>query len=188
MRVAIIDGKMSPVVTEEDMQRESWFERSTHERTSDPVDVFDRFAPKPKGRIGWAVGIAAVGGAVGGVAMMLTASEIARRSRPDVDVVRTAGRSVPLTMDPFGAGLLLSGVLGALLGTLFGALLRHSLRIRARLLFGVLGATSLWTLVQAFVLRSSASFGTLPFGPMVAGAAVFGFCASVVPPPRTTTN
>jgi hypothetical protein len=69
---------------------------------------------------------------------------------------------------------------------IFGALMRHTLRIIARLLASVLLAVVLWTLVHAFVFKSYAgtSLGALPFGPLIAGAAVFGICVAILRPPR----
>ena len=73
---------------------------------------------------------------------------------------------------------------------LLGALMRHTQRVIARLLVGALFAPVVWTLVHAFVLKSfaAATLGALPFGPMVAGAAVYGICVALLPPPRRRSS
>lgn len=166
---------------------ESWFNaRAAADRVSDPPD-------EPVGRIekvgqlSWAVGLGLVGGASGGVAMMFVAREFARRLAIQVDVVRTIGHGArALFADAYVGGLVLSAVVGALVGMLMGALMRYTLRVVPRVLAAALLAPVLWTLLQAFVLKSFApsTLGALPFGPMIAGAAVYGICVALIPPPR----
>lgn len=166
---------------------ESWFNRpAAAERVSDPPDSTPIRVEKV-GQLSWALGIGAVGGAGGGVAMMFVAREVARRLAIPVDVVRTVGGGArALFADAYVGGLVLASVVGALVGMLIGALMRYTLRVVPRVLAGALLAPVLWTLVQAFVLKSFApnTLGALPFGPMVVGAAVYGICVAVIPPPR----
>lgn len=165
---------------------ESWFDEPPLSERPFAPDSLDEPVVVHRGRVGWAMGLAAVGGALGGAAMLFTASEIARRWGMPTDVVRAVGAAVPSFGEPFRAGLIFAAVLGAAVGVPFGALTQYSLRVRARVLSGVLLATSLWTLVQAFVLPAVAPrlLAVLPYGPMVAGAAVYGLLVVFVPPPR----
>lgn len=154
------------------------------------VDSLEPQISRVTGRPGWALAIGLVTGALGGAAMLLVASVLAASlgAASDVDVVRTVGAPVAsLAGDAVLGGWAVAVALGAVVGLLFGGLLRHVRRLLPRVLSGVLLAPTLWTMVHAFVLKSFApSLAALPFGPMIAGAACFGLCASVVrPPPRT---
>lgn len=170
----------------EEALRETWFDEPPLSERSFAPDSLDEPVVVRRGRVGWAMVLAAIGGGVGGAAMLFTASEIARRWGMPTDVVRAVGASAPALGEPFHAGWILAAILGAAAGVPFGVLTRYSLRVRARVLSGILLATSLWTLVQAFVLPAVAPvlLASLPYGPMVAGAAVYGLLVVLVPPPR----
>lgn len=174
---------------------EAWFRRARsvpEARLSDPdMDEAESEALDALslgGRLGWALVLGGIGGGIGGFAMMYAAADVARRLRIDVDVVRTVGRPAAhaLAAEPFDAGMAVAIGVGAVVGVAFGALLRYSLRIRARLLAAPLLAIVLWTLVHAFLFKSFAprSLGALPFAPMVIGAAVYGLCIAILRPPR----
>lgn len=170
---------------------ESWFGKAAEappsSRVSDPPSLPGmRLRPKAKGRLGFALVFAAIGGAGGAVAMLLVAEEIARRFAMKVDIVGTFGRGAMGMTDPRTGGFAIAIVFGVLVGMLFGALMRYSLRFVSRVLAGALLAPVLWTLVHAFVFTKFAptSLGALPFGPMAAGAAVYGICVALLPPPR----
>ncbi len=122
--------------------------------------------------------------------MLFVARAAARRFTVDADIVGTVGRSAAVGVDTFTGGLVVAGAIGAVLGALFGALLRYNLRVVPRLLASALLASVLWTFVHAFVLKSFApsTLGALPFGPMIAGAAVYGMCVAILPPPRERTD
>jgi hypothetical protein len=168
---------------------DSWFNAPA--RVSEaPLSEAPSLIPASVGRLGWALTLAAVGGAGGGAVMLLVARAAARRFAIDVDIVRTVGRSVvALGVDTFTGGLLIAGAVGGAIGALLGALLRYSLRVVPRLLASALLAPILWTFAHAFVLKSFApsTLGALPFGPMIAGAAVYGICVAILPPPRERT-
>jgi hypothetical protein len=135
----------------------------------------------------WAFILGGLGGGVGGAAMMLVAAELGRRLRHDVDIIRTVGHAARGFGDsPFGVGIAVAVAMGIVVGTFFGALMRHTVRLTARLIAGVMLAVVLWTFVHAFVLKSLAptSLGALPFGPLIAGAVVFGLIIAVLRPPR----
>ena len=75
--------------------------------------------------------------------------------------------------------------MGAFVGVLFGGLMRYSLRVRSRIHAGAILGIALWVFVQAFILqRLGSSLGALPLVPMLAGAAIYGLCAAILPPPR----
>jgi hypothetical protein len=170
---------------------ESWFgkvaEAPPSSRVSDPPSLPGvRVAPKAKGRLGFALAFGVIGGGGGAVAMLLVAEELVRRFGMKADVVATFGRGAMGLADPRKGGFAIAIACGVLVGVLFGALMRYSLRVVSRLLAGALLAPVLWTLVHAFVFTSFAptTLGALPFGPLVAGAAVYGLCVAILPPPR----
>src|SRR5690349_18754676 len=148
---------------------ESWFENSGAVKPA--VSMPPSLIPepvRPEGRVGWALVLGAFGGAGGGAAMLLVAREIAARAASNVDIVATIGAPALRFTDARTGAFAMTMAAGAVLGLAIGALFRHSLRIFPRILAGALLSSVLWTLVQAFVLTRLA----LPFGPMVAGAAV----------------
>ncbi len=161
---------------------ESWFERPLAERMSDPPTSSPPQPSRIEGSKGWAMILGALGGAGGGIAMLFVAREIARRTGSTVDIIGTIGHGARRFTDEHTGGLAIAIVLGAILGIGIGALFRHSLRIVPRVLAGALLASVLWTLVQAFLLVGA--LGSLPFGAMVAGAAVYGVCVAIIPPPK----
>jgi hypothetical protein len=175
-----------------DSFRESWFQqRAAHPAGDDALDDDDRDVSihvKSEGAVGWALALSALGGGVGGALMLLAARAVAARLHLDVDIIGTVGRGAARLsgLAPFEAGIATGVATGVIVGMLFGALTRHSLRLVARVLAGLLLGPVVWTLVQAFVFKSfaPASLGALPFGPMAVGAALFGLCATIVPPPR----
>jgi hypothetical protein len=174
--------------SKEERLGESWFGKAA--RVAEPAVTEDELTPleepRTAGSIGWSLLLGAVGGAVGGVAMLLTANAIARRFGSRVDVIPTIGAPGRDLVGELHGAIGIAGLLGLVVGVVFGALLRHSLRIVPRVLAGALLAPVLWTLVQAFVLTTVAprSLGALPFGAMAAGAAVFGICVGLLRPPR----
>jgi hypothetical protein len=176
-------------VATHDVLTESWFIRPVAKRRPVEEDFLERTRPpKARGRFAWALGFGAIGGVVGGPFMLLAASAIARRVGIDLDAAQVVGEIVRAwTSDAFTAGLALAAIIGAAFGALFGLLTRYSLRLPSRALTGVLLAPTVWTLFQAFVFKTyaSATLGALPFGPMVIGAAAFGLCTTILPPPRT---
>jgi len=139
-----------------------------------------------EGHLTWAVGLGLFAGAVGAAAMICTASAIARQLHLSVDILRTIGAITPLFGESaLRTSLVLGGVVGALVGAGLGALMRYSLRLTARVLSGLILAPVLWTLAQAFLIAPFApSLRALPFGPMVAGALVYGLCIALARPPR----
>jgi hypothetical protein len=159
---------------------ESWFEHSAAQRVSTPSPPSVSEPTRPEGRRGWAMTLGALGGAGGGAAMLVVAQQIAARLGSTVDIVGTIGRPAMRFTDARTGGFAIAIATGAVVGIAIGALFRHSLRIFPRILAGALLASVLWTLVQAFVLTKLA----LPFGPMVAGAAVYGICVALIPPPK----
>jgi hypothetical protein len=139
-----------------------------------------------EGQLTWAVGLGLFAGALGGAAMIGTANAIARQVHLSVDILQTIGGITPLFGESaLRTSLVLGGVVGALVGAGLGALMRYSLRLTARVLSGLILAPALWTLAHAFLIKPFApSLRALPFGPMVAGALVYGLCIALVKPPR----
>jgi hypothetical protein len=182
--VATFAGVFSP---SEPPLRESWFTKTgaPPPPAPEPEESIPP-PPPPEGDPTWAVIVGAATGAIGGAAMLIIAGEVARRFRPDIDVIRTFGRAAhALGNDPFIAGFILAVGVGAALGALLGTLMRHLLRIRARMLAAGILAPVLWTLLHAFVLKPfSPGLGALPFGPLAAGALAYGLCIAIVPPMR----
>jgi hypothetical protein len=174
-------------VSQESSSRESWFNRWPSSDAEDDAGDGDGAQPVVEGSLGWSLGLGLVGGAIGGGAMILLAGEVARRMNSDVGVVRAIGGSVRfLGSDRFAAGLEVSIGIGAVLGLVFGVLMRHTVRLVARVLAGVLLAPVLWILVHAFVFKAFApKLGALPLVPMLAGAAAYGLVIAVLRPPRT---
>lgn len=133
-----------------------------------------------------AFALGALGGAFGAAAMVIVAAELCRRLRIDADVIGTVARSAHVRVQsPFVLGVGVAVAIGAVVGAVFGGLMRHTRRVVARLLAGVMLADVVWTLVRAFVLPSfaPASLGQLPFGPLLLGATLFGLCVGVARPP-----
>jgi hypothetical protein len=175
-------------VSKEQSLGESWFGRAAPRIPEPPPSSDDAFLPELRsvGRPGWAILLGAVGGGIGGAAMLFLSAEVARRIGSSVDVVRTIGANARAFTGEREGALLIFIVLGAALGALLGALFRYSLRMVPRLLAGAMLAPVLWTLVHAFVFTTLAprSLGALPFGAMAAGAAVYGMCVALLRPPR----
>lgn len=171
----------------------SWFGKTALAKPadveSDDVEPDAEDAPAPselEGDPKWALAFGALSGGAGAAAMIFVAAEISRRRGIDIDVIRTIGRGGRvLSDDAFVIGIAVAVVVGIFVGMLFGALMRHARRPLARVLAGMLLAVGLWTLVHAFVLKSFAptSLGNLPFGPMIAGASLFGLCVAILRPP-----
>jgi hypothetical protein len=170
----------------------SWFDKPVVLATvSDPPPAPELLRAERAGHPTWTLALGGVSGAIGAVAMMFVATEIARRLRLDADVIRTIGHSArALGADPFVVGVGVSAAVGSVVGVIFGALMRHTRRIIARLLAGMMLGVVLWTLVHAFVFKSfaAASLGALPFVPLIAGAAVFGICVAIARPPRVVAT
>lgn len=172
------------------MPDESWFDESKPRRVAAPIledSLLPVVPPKDRGSLEWALGLGFFGGAAGGAAMVFVADWLARRYVPGgTPVAGTIGQHVPLFEgDAFAGAMAVGIVIGAALGVPIGALLRYTLRMVARLLAGGLLAPVLWILVHAFVLKSFAPrLASLPIGPMLAGAAVYGLCLALLRPPR----
>ena len=172
------------------MPDESWFDEGRPRRSAAPIhedSLLPVVPPKDRGSLEWALGLGFFGGGAGGAVMVLVADFIARRYQPGgTPVVGTIGQHVPLFEgDAFAGAIAVGIVLGAVLGVPIGALMRYTLRMVARVLAGGLLAPVLWILVHAFVLKSFAPrLATLPIGPMLAGAALYGVCLGLLRPPR----
>jgi hypothetical protein len=134
----------------------------------------------------WSTISGAVGGALGGVAMVAAAHGIAHWQHGDLDYFELTGKAAHL-FPGFGATALSGGafaaLIGALVGGMLGCLSRRATRILPRLLFFMTLTPIAWILVQAFVIRPLSVWSqTMPAAPWLAGALVYGICLALTPP------
>jgi len=122
--------------------------------------------------------------------MLIVAQDILDYRHAPVDLVRMLGTAA-LHAGAHGAslrtmGLAGAGAIGAALGVPLGYLARGALRILPRLVFFSISMPVLWLFVQALVIgRLSQSLAKqLPFGPLLAGALVYGACVAILRPIR----
>jgi NhaP-type Na+/H+ or K+/H+ antiporter len=121
--------------------------------------------------------------------MLLSAQFIVFMQHSRIDFVaasRSLAKRAAMGREFAGQGFVLPIVTGIVLGAVLGYLSRRLIRIFPRLVFFCSLLPILWIFVHAFVLRRFAPSlaETLPFGPLAAGAVVYGIFLAVAAPVR----
>lgn len=121
--------------------------------------------------------------------MLLCAQFIVFMQHSPVDFVaasRSLAKRVAMGRDFAGEAFVLPVAGGILLGAVLGYASRRLLRILPRLVFFCSLLPVIWIFIHAFILRRFAPglAETLPFGPLAAGALVYGIFLAVAAPVR----
>src|SRR5687767_12257055 len=133
----------------------------------------------PIGHSGWSIVLGALGGALGGIAMLSLAQHLLTLQHHGLDLSELLSRSRALAAVELGSArqeaFIGAAGAGAALGALLGYLARRLVRIIPRVLFFGLLVPSLWTFAQACVMGMLAPglARTLPFVPLVLGACAY---------------
>jgi hypothetical protein len=130
-----------------------------------------------------------ISGGLGAFLMVLAVQALLFVRHARLDFVRWLGRGAGALglgmIDPRVFGLAVATLAGAVLGALLGLVTRRLVRVVPRLVFFVLFPPVLLLFVQAVAGKIAPWLAAeLPFGPLLAGAVVYGTCIAIVLPAR----